>query len=259
MTSIGRTRPDTPLEETFDAHYPTFWEAELAGERLTADVELIRMLGRFTPSDELLDLGCGYGRLTNALTRAGLRVSGMDLSAPLLRRAREEAATESLPTRFVPGDMRAPLVDGDGTYDGVLLWFTSFGYFGHDENRQVLATVHDALRPCGRLLLETRHWDRTERQFEPTTVRSAGDNWLIERHTYLPESGVQQTHQTLLVEGGRIERTSSVRRYGFPELAQMCYDVGYAQVHGFGEDGQRLTPESTRCVLVASRGRSRCG
>lgn len=253
MTSDGRTRPDTSLEETFDAYYSMFWESELAGERLSADVGLIRELGGFGPSDELLDLGCGYGRLANELVRAGFRVTGLDLSTPLLRRAREEAVAEGLSTRFMAGDMRAPLVEKGRGYDGVLLWFTSFGYFGHDENRHVLATVYDALRPGGRLLLETRHWDRMDRQFEPTTVRSAGDDWLIERHTYLAESGVQETHQTLLVGGERIERTSSVRRYGFPELAQMCRDAGFAQVHGFGEDGRPLTPESCRCVVVASR------
>lgn len=258
MTSGGRTRPDTPLEETFDAHYPVFWESELSGERLSGDVGLIRELGGFGTSDDLLDLGCGYGRLTNELARVGFRVTGLDISAPLLRRARKKASAEGLPTRFMEGDMRAPLVENDKGYDGVLLWFTSFGYFEHDQNRRVLARVHDALRPGGRLLLETRHWDRMDRQFEPTTVRSAGDDWLIERHTYLAESGVQETHQTLLVRGERIERTSSVRRYGFPELAQMCRDVGYAQVRGFGEDGQPLTPESRRCVVVASRGDVPC-
>jgi NDP-sugar pyrophosphorylase family protein/SAM-dependent methyltransferase len=245
-----RSRRDSPLAELFDQRYLQFWGGELAGERLARDVRLVRMLGAFANGQEVLDLACGYGRLSNELQRTGLRVTGMDLSKDLLREARRRAEEAGLATTFVRGDMRLPIL---GTYDAVLLWFTSFGYFGHADNVRVLRNVHAALRPGGVLLLETRHWDRMERRFEPTTVRASGADWLIERHTYLPETGIQETYQTLLLDGRPVERTSSVRRYGFPELRELCRAVGFDEVLGLDEQGTRLAVDSDRCIVVARR------
>jgi SAM-dependent methyltransferase len=242
---------DSPLEELFDEHYPLFWQDELGGDRLARDADLVASVGQFSAGAELLDLGCGYGRLTNELAGRGYQVTGVDISGTMLAHATAEAVAAGRETRFVMGDMRDPI---DGIYDGIMLWFTTFGYFEHQVNRQVLDNVFGALKSGGRLLIETRHWDRIPRQFEPTTARAGGDNWLIEKHTYLPETGVQQTVQTLLVGGRRLTRNSSVRRYGFPELAWMCRDAGFDAVSGFGGDGRVLAVDSERCVVRAERG-----
>lgn len=242
---------DTPPQELFDAHYPLFWEAELSGTRLATDADLVISTGRFSRGDDLLDLGCGYGRLTNELAGRGYSVIGVDISEAMLARAAHDAKNAGHTTQFIAGDMRNPI---DGQYDGILLWFTTFGYFEHAVNMQILANARAALNLGGRLLIETRHWDRIPRKFEPTTVRTTGDDWLIEKHIYVPETGVQQTQQTLLVDGRRIQRNSSLRRYGFPELAQMCRETGFVDVTGFGGDGNRLEVDSERCVVCAERG-----
>src|SRR5262245_26487593 len=67
----------------------------------------------------VLDLACGAGRHTAALRRRGYRTLGIDLSLTLLARIE--------PPR-VAGDMRR-LPFADGSFDWVLNFFTSFGYF----------------------------------------------------------------------------------------------------------------------------------
>lgn len=129
---------------------------------------------------------------------------------------------------------------------------TSFGYFSETDNRRVLIEALECLRPGGRFLLETRHWDGMPRIFEPTTVRQCGDDYLIEHHSYDAETGIQHTRQTLLSGDQRSQNTYGLRRYGFPELRALCLDVGFQAVRGFDEHGDPLQPDSDRCVLVAT-------
>lgn len=243
--------PETPLEELFDEHYLRFWAAELEGGRLERELELVRRLGGLGAGARLLDIACGFGRMTVGLARAGIEVTGVDLSPPLLAEARRRAATAGVEPRLLRGDMRD--LGAIGEFDCALLWFTSFGYFDDAENRRVLEGAWHRLAPGGRLLIETRHWDRMARRFEPTTVRWSGEDVLVERHRYDPLSGVQHTSATLIVGGTRHERRSRLRRYGAPELRALCLAAGFASVDAVDEHGERLGAESERCVLVAER------
>ncbi len=87
----------------------------------------------------VLDLACGAGRHTAALRRRGYRTLGVDLSLTLLVRA------EGLPR--VAGDMRR-LPFAAESFDWVLNFFTSFGYFESErENFQVLEEAVRVLTP----------------------------------------------------------------------------------------------------------------
>jgi SAM-dependent methyltransferase len=189
--------------------------------------------------------------MSAALADQSIEVTGLDISDALLDEARRRTRGNSRQPCFVHADMRN--LAAFGGFDGALLWFTCFGYFDHTENRQVLHEAANCLRPGGRLLLETRHWDSMRRRFEPVSVRSTGTDLLVERHSYDPETGIQNTAQTLIVTGHRIERTAALRRYGFPELRTMCLDAGFRSVRGFDQNGGPLEPESERCILVAAK------
>jgi ubiquinone/menaquinone biosynthesis C-methylase UbiE len=54
-----------------------------------------------------LELGTGTGRVLVPLTRTGSRVFGIDLSTPMLERARARLKRARLPLRFARGDIRA--------------------------------------------------------------------------------------------------------------------------------------------------------
>ena len=54
----------------------------------------------FDKSLKILDVGCGTGRHTIELTKRGYRVTGIDLSASQLNRAKEKAHAENLSIDF---------------------------------------------------------------------------------------------------------------------------------------------------------------
>jgi len=82
-----------------DHDLDAFWaggEEDLAG--------IIELLGlEITPTDEVLDIGCGPGRLTRALATRAAAVQGIDVSAEMIELARKHNATVENVT-FIHGD-----------------------------------------------------------------------------------------------------------------------------------------------------------
>ncbi|HEY0150932.1 MAG TPA: methyltransferase domain-containing protein [Longimicrobium sp.] len=142
------------FDETFIDLYRDF----LTPERTAREVAGIREMVPLEPGAEILDVACGWGRHSVALAEAGFRVTGMDLSEPLLRRARARADQARVAVDWLRADMREiPL---RGRFDAVLSLFSSLGYFLSDEeDLRVLRGAHDALRPGGFFVLETMHRD----------------------------------------------------------------------------------------------------
>ncbi|CAA9317366.1 MAG: hypothetical protein AVDCRST_MAG68-2729 [uncultured Gemmatimonadetes bacterium] len=142
------------FDETFVELYRDF----LTPERTAREVAGIREMVPLEPGAEVLDVACGWGRHSLALAEAGFRVTGMDLSETLLRRARKRAERAALPADFLRADMRE--IPFQGRFDAVLSLFSSLGYFLSDEeDLRVLRGAHDALRPGGFFVLETMHRD----------------------------------------------------------------------------------------------------
>ena len=72
-----------------------------------------------TPGTRLLDVGCGAGQLALIAARAGARVTGCDIAANWLERARARAAAEGLEIAFDEGDAESLPYD-DGQFDAVI-------------------------------------------------------------------------------------------------------------------------------------------
>ena len=67
----------------------------------------------------VLDAGCGGGRLTVALARAGAEVTGIDTNAKRLEQARRRAASVGVALRLVEADLNAALPFADASFDAV--------------------------------------------------------------------------------------------------------------------------------------------
>lgn len=99
--------------------------------------------------EQILDVGCGAGATSQALaTRVGPRghVLGVDISAPLIDRAREAAPTGA-PLAFELADAGTAALPGQ-TFD---LLFSRFGVMFFDNPAAAFAHMRGALKPGGRL------------------------------------------------------------------------------------------------------------
>ncbi|GGX80646.1 class I SAM-dependent methyltransferase [Streptomyces fructofermentans] len=103
---------------------------------------------RVGPTDAVLDIGCGNGHLTRLAARRGARALGVDLSAPMLERARASAEEEGIAqVSFVRGDAQVhPFAEAE--FDVAL---SRFGVMFFADPVAAFANVGRSLRPGGRL------------------------------------------------------------------------------------------------------------
>jgi SAM-dependent methyltransferase len=132
-------------------------------------------------------------------------------------------------------------------FDGLVNWFTSFGYFSDEQNRAVLCQFHDALRPGGRLILETQNITRILLQPRPQHWVERDGDLMLDEWKLDVENARFVTERTV-VRGGKTRRTQFVVRwFSPPELRVWLEEAGFENVRTPG-----LEPE-TRLVVVADR------
>lgn len=104
----------------------------------------------------VLDVGCGPGRHALAFARRGYQVTGIDLSPDFLALARDAAAAEGLVMTLLEGDVRA-LAYTDEFDVAISLCQGGFGLLGGVDDLAVPARIAAAVRPGGRIAIETFH------------------------------------------------------------------------------------------------------
>ncbi len=103
---------------------------------------------RLRDTDTVLDIGCGNGRLTRLAARTAYHAVGVDLSAPMLERARETAADEHLTNvTHLQADAQVHPFER-ASFDVAL---SRFGVMFFADPVAAFANIGRALRPGGRL------------------------------------------------------------------------------------------------------------
>jgi SAM-dependent methyltransferase len=105
----------------------------------------------------VLEVGCGTGRILIPTARAGVTITGFDLSVHMLDVCRQKLAQEPVAVRervnLVQGDMRS--FDLGRTYRLITLPFRPFQHLVTVEDQlSCLQTLHSHLEPGGRLVLD---------------------------------------------------------------------------------------------------------
>lgn len=250
MSRVSSTA-DAPAA-LFDDDYARVLAPFHGEEEARWETAALREMLALAQDDRILDLGCGWGRHLGLLRDAGHDVVGLDLSLPLLRRAR---AGEGAAPR-VAGDMQA-LPFRDGAFDVVLNLATSLGLFLDDAPAiRVLAGVRHVLAPGGRLLLEGMHRDDVVAHY------AARDAWVLEDGTRVRArrrldalAGV--SHEVLRWAGpaGSGSKRHALRLRSATEMRRLLREAGLRVVTAYGGwDGAPFGRASGRLIVVARPG-----
>jgi SAM-dependent methyltransferase len=138
-------------------------------------------------------------------------------------------------------------------FDAIVNWFTAFGYFDDPGNRQALSQATAALRPGGRLAVEMNNYVRLLQGYQPSAVVERDGDLCIDQHSLDPLTGRSLSTRTYLRGGRSRQARYSVRIFAYPELRDWLLAAGFTAVAGYGEDGQALTAESRRMIVIADR------
>jgi SAM-dependent methyltransferase len=214
----------------FDADYVRLWGGTMPAERTEREADgLWKVLG-LSPGARVLDAPCGYGRLSDALARRGAAVLGVDQSAALLAEAERRAElTGETGARFRRHDLRQPL--SEGGFDAAINVFSSLGYGSEAEDQAILAHLRQAVRPGGKVFVETMHRDCyaavAARGGKPA-ARLADGTLIVEEPRFDPLAGRVETCWYHAGPAGAGEKRASIRLYSITELAALLGRAGLA-------------------------------
>ncbi len=198
-------------------------------------------------SGRALDLACGAGRHLRELERRGMRAFGLDLSFPLLVRARAEGLA------VVRGDMRE-LPFADGSFSLVTSFFTSFGYFDDpDDDERVLEEVRRILEPGGCFALDFMNAGRVRAELRPRDVREMEGRKIVETRRLVEGGRVVEKEIRIHSPGGPepVPFHERVRLYESDDLLRLFSRHGFRATDCFGNyDGAPLAPDSPRVIII---------
>ncbi len=230
--------------------YLPFYAPFLNESRTRGDADFVERALEPPERGRLLDVGCGTGRIANVLAARGYRVTGIDISAPFLEIANGDAACAGVSVGYQQLDMRD--MDWEDEFDGAFCYYTTFGYFSDAENADVLRRVARALKPGGRLLIETLNRDGILHGAYAHRIVERDGNFQIDQSRYDPLSGRMQTNRTVFLDGRRYSGAFAVRVFTACELIHWLEENGLEYAALYGEAG---APYSMNGLRLAAAGR----
>jgi SAM-dependent methyltransferase len=250
------------------ADLPELYDLEHAG--FADDIEMYLQLAEVV-GDPILELGCGTGRVLAPLAKAGYRVTGIDVSRPMLSKAETQlqgiAATQQFRLAHLP--MRDADSAPGGPFGLVLLSLNGLLHLPTQaEQRAALASSRGALDPRGMLVIDAFNPDAAQLATFDGRVQHEGswtrdDGTRVDRFAARTHAPAAQRIDTVLwfdltaPDGAlRRVRTAFPMRYVFAsELELMLEIAGFVEwkVYGsyeldpFDEGSERLivTAEAT--------------
>jgi len=193
----------------------------------------------------VLDLACGSGRHLQELRTRGYRSFGCDLSYVLLR-----TAIRDVDASVARADMRR-LPFANGSFGGLVSFFTSFGYFETEEdNLEVVREMARVLASGAQFLFDYLNVQRELKRMVPREVKKSETGEVIIERWF---DSTRRTFNKRITIGGRsfLER---VRGYEMDEIAVLFAASGFALRQVYGDfDGSRFDGDSPRLIVVGAK------
>jgi SAM-dependent methyltransferase len=222
----GEFMPDLKSSYDSTSEFGTFYDAvPLYSTR--GDVAFyLEEAERAGASSAVLEVGCGTGRLTLPLARAGHAVTGIDLSPAMLARARAKLDAEPPDVRarvtLLATDARRMTLPARPTFDLVIAPFRIMQHLVAIEDQlDVLTRVRERLRPGGRLAFDV---------FNPSYAMMTRDR----------SAEVEDTPEQALPDGRTLRRTVRVLTVHWVEQVSDLELIYYVRT---GEHTERIVQE----------------
>ncbi len=242
----------TPDREWWEPFFDTHWGDILPhikpADATAEEVEFVRTVLDLRTGNRVLDVPCGNGRLGIPLALSGYEVTGIDCQELLVEDANSAAQVQSANFTARHGDMRdLPWWD---EFDGALCFWSSFGYFDGDGDREFADAVWRALKPGAPFLLETLTVETVLLPgFAHKDWFSYGEWLVLEERSFDTATARLNSVWTFTKDKLREVKTASIRLYTHRELLELLSSYGFTDFVGldtltkdpFSTDASRLS------------------
>jgi len=266
-------------------HIARFYDITHAG--LTDDLPFVLQLAA-AANGEILELGCGSGRLLLPLAQAGHRITGIDNSHAMLSRARarlaQEPETVQQRVTLIQADMASFVVENacaesrspehsrrgsrSGRFSLTIIPYNTFLHLNHNQAVATLKQIRRHLAQGGTLFIDLINPfaiadtpDNPAFIFEGKFTDPATDETILQ----FAANRLDETAQTLHItwaydvakpDGRSTQRTivESAYHYRFPhQLDLLLQQTGFKLTAIYGDyDHTPFTESSDRLLLIAN-------
>jgi 2-polyprenyl-3-methyl-5-hydroxy-6-metoxy-1,4-benzoquinol methylase len=242
------------FETFFQGPAVEFWTRCMPPAVTLADVDFIQNALQAAPGARLLDVPCGHGRHSIELARRGYRVTGIDLSQEFLAAARKAAIDLQVEVDLRSGDMRSLRLEPEA-FDGAFCFGNSFCYLDHVNAGVFLESLAAAIKPGGRLAIETATIAET---ILPALLQKrwywTGDILVLSECKYVAAASRMDIDYTFIRGSSTETRPTSSYVFTAAELGRMLQRAGFEVTALYGSvAGEPFQLGSRELVMVATR------
>ena len=227
-----------------------FWNKCIPPEHTRTEADFLEKM--FGARTNLLDVACGSGRHALELARRGCRVTGLDISANFIRRAKTAAKTAKAPAKFLLGDMRK--MTWQARFDGAYCFGNAFGYFPHADMTVFVSRMAAALKPGGRFIVDAAS------VAEHLLPKLPGREWcelddilFLEDHRYLAAESCLETEAIFIRDGVTERLTWWHWIFSAAEIRRMLEHAGLTVVHLFGGIDEQPFAVGKPLIIVSEK------
>ena len=192
----------------------------------------------------VLELACGTGRLTIPLAEAGVEMTGLDLSAPMLALARQKSASRNVGVTWVEADCRSFALGRE--FDLIFIPANSLtNLLDRQSLEDCLHCVREHLSPGGRLVfhiynpsLSVLTRDSSQRYPVGRFQHPDSGRMAVVTHTHVYDAATQINHILwhYQAEGGQEQVASLDMRVFYPqELDALLHYNGFELIAKYGD------------------------
>lgn len=225
--------PSNWYQRFFSGLAVDFWQAIANEESTRAEAAFLEKHLRLSPGSRVLDVPCGAGRLSLALSERGAVVTGVDLSEQFLAAARQASRERALEISWRLSDMRD--LPWTGAFDAAFCFGNSFGYLEDAGNQAFLEAVARTLTPGGRLAIDYgQSVESVLPRWEARLEAEMGGFQFLEENRYDFLAGRVESRYVFSRGGETEEKLASQRAYSTSELARNLAAAGFEVRDLFG-------------------------
>jgi len=221
----------------------------------------LRMKSKYHPNgNKVLDLACGTGSMTIRLAKAGIDVTGVDLSEDMLAVAHEKLTSEGYQIPLFHQDMTD--LNEIGKFDIAIIFCDSLNYLKNEEDVQkTFQSIYDVLNQDGLLLFDVHSTYKTDYVYPDQTFAYDGDEIAYIWNSFsddLPHSVIHELTFFVLDETTnqyeRIEETHYQRTFSIEQYENWLKMAGFTVLE-IKEDFGRypVSPNSERIFFAAKK------
>jgi ubiquinone/menaquinone biosynthesis C-methylase UbiE len=182
---------------------------------------------------KLLDVCCGTGSVAELLSTKGYRVSGIDLSEPMIVEARRKAEAAGLDIRYEVADAAAFSLTE--RFDAAYSFFDSLNYIT-DLGRVGMAfeRIAEHLLPGGSLVFDLNTaYAFEQRMFDQMDTRQRTKVKYHWQGDYDPGARIIRVAMEFWVDGERYKETHVQRAHSQDEIVDLLETAGFEEISVF--------------------------